>query len=118
MLAVAAEVLPAAGQTFPHQGRLTISEGLLLVRAPVLYGDPALAESQTVNSLVNIKTLRVLISSSWRDREFRLENDILRPQSPLTCYIEIDEVLIDWLLDLCSSLHLLISLNLEGWKIF
>ena len=75
MLAVA-EVLPAAGETFPHQGRFTISEGLLLVRAPVLYGDPALAKCQTVNSLVNINTLRVLISSSWRDREFRLENDI------------------------------------------
>ena len=80
MLAVA-QVLPAAGQTFPHHDllaatSLTISEGFLLVRAPVLYGDPTLAESQTVNSLVNIKTLRVLISSSWRDREFRLENDI------------------------------------------
>ena len=80
MLTVA-QVIPAGCQSFPHHNRLaagplTISEGLLLVRAPVLYRDPSLAESQTVNSLVDIKTLRVLISSSWRDREFSLQNDI------------------------------------------
>ena len=68
MLTVA-QVLPAGCQSFPHHNRLaagplTISEGLLLVRAPVLYGDPTLAQGQTVNSLVNIDTLRLLISSS------------------------------------------------------
>ena len=71
MLTVA-QVLPAGCQSFPHHhllagaGLLNLSEGLLLVRAPVLYGDPTLAQSQAVNSLVNINTLRLLISSSWR----------------------------------------------------